>query len=357
VTQVSFEAVFGSSGAPVGDLFSFGADPRLEALTALKQRMVQFASGLSRVRDFGTAAWAGHAVGVEIGEMSEAALQRLAEVVIDYRIAAFVDSGAFGVFMRGLRGGPCKPLDFGQVLSAYERFTGFIHDYNAAEETYPAPLLVMPDIVGDQLGSLDLVIKHRAWIRTACFFSGVCRPIIPIQRGPLDVADVHARIVDALGTDAFVVGIPSNAAAFSPTQFTSFLTTAQPRAVHILGAFADSRVTPRLNQILDSGLDNDIAVSADANPLRSIIIERGQGADGRRDRLAGKLGTRARREALMAYVKEQGGIESLREHLLAYSDDRRHRVVSLLSDYSELPASLIAQRLGLPGPQAAPLAA
>jgi len=331
--------------APHRDLFAAGGDPRQDALQRLKARVTQFASGLSRMRDFGPAAWAGHPVGVEIGEMSSAALAELARVIIDYRTETFVDSGAFGVFMRGLRGGPCTPLDFDQVLSRYDHLLDLIDDYNAAEDDHPPPLLVMPDIVGDQLASLDLIVKHRVWVRGACWGTGVSRPIIPIQRGPLAPSEVYARLVGVLGTDEFIVGIPSNAAAFSPREFTEFLRQARPRAVHILGAFAPSRLTPRLTQILDSGLSESLEVSADANPLRSIIIERGQGAQTRRDRLVERLGKGARRRALLDFVNELGGPSGLHAHLAGACDDRRRRVIALISDLSGLSRPEVVDRL------------
>lgn len=56
-----------------------------------------------------------------------------------------------------------------------------------------------------------------------------------------------------LGTDAFVVGIPSNAIGIASTEFVTFLQQARPEAVHILGAFADSRLRPRLSQIVEAG--------------------------------------------------------------------------------------------------------
>jgi hypothetical protein len=344
--QTDLLAIFGASDQPVADLFSAGADPRHADLLALKGRLVQFASGLSRTNDFEPAAWAGHPVGVEIGEMSDHALRRLAQVIVDYQTPAFVDSGAFGVFMRGIRGSACKPLDFPQILASYDRLAEQISQQNPAEEAYPAPLYVMPDIVGDQLASLDLIVQHRRWIAATCAFPRIARAIVPIQLGPMAVADVYRRVTDTLGTDNFIVGVPSNAAAFSPSQFTQFLKDAKPRAVHILGAFADSRVTPRLNQILDSGIADDLMVSADANPLRSIIIARGQGAAGRRHALVSRLGDKARKEALIQYIERQGGIDVLKTRLHHCSPSDRVGIIGLLSDYSGLPTDLIARRLG-----------
>lgn len=330
------------------DLFSRGGDDDFVAMGALRERMTRFASGLSRVNDFSVAAWAGHAIGVEVGELSTAAFGELARVIVDYGIATFVDSGAFGVFMRNIRGGACAPLDFHQVLGRYDLLLNAIAEYNVAEERIIPPLLVMPDVVDDQLGSIELIREHRAWVSTACAFTGVCQPIIPIQRGPLPLAEAYRRLVDIVGASGWSAGIPSNAAAITPAEFTAFLADAQPQAVHILGALADSRLNPRLRQILDSGIADRLTITADGNPLRSIIIARGQGAATRRALLAEKLGRRARRRELVQIIDKLGGHEGVRARLAAADDDERRRLLGLLSDFSEAPPEVIAQRYGPP---------
>lgn len=338
-------------GAPLQpDLFGAVGDQRHLAMAALRDRLTRFASGLSRINDFAVTAWAGHAIGVEIGELSRAAMHELARVIVDYGTPTFIDSGAFGVFMRQIRGRACTPLDFHQVLARYDEVLDAIGDYNAAEERVTPPLLVMPDVVDDQLGSIELIRAHRDWISAACAFTGVCTPIIPIQRGPLSLADAYRSLTDIVGSDSFVVGIPSQAAAISPREFTAFLADARPRGVHILGALADSRLNPRLSQILDSGVADDLAITADGNPLRSIIIQRGQGADARRDALARKLGRRARRKELVLILADLGGHEGVRARLAAGDADARRRLLGLISDFSDVPPDVIARRYGAPVP-------
>lgn len=336
------------------DLFAGGGDQHLAELQLLRGRLTRFASGLSRVNDFSVAAWAGHAVGVEIGEMSDAAIQALARCILDYRTPTFIDSGAFGVFQRMIRSStamnapPLQVLDFCQILQRYDALTEAISDHNLAEEHYPVPLLVMPDIVGDQAASLDLIRTHRNYVQACAFFSGVARPIIPIQRGDRPVADIYADIVQILGTDAFVTGIPSNAVGLAPEEFVNFLRGSRPRAVHILGAFADSRLTPRLCQIVEAGVAREIEVSTDGNPLRSIIIEKGQGRDGRRAAIRQKLGAAARRRELEFTVNQYGGLGGLQREYACRSDESRRRLVGLLSDFSDLPIARVHHVFGLP---------
>lgn len=337
---------WGSPAQP--DLFGAAGDPRHLQLAALRERLVRFASGLSREKDFSVAAWAGHPIGVEVGELSAASMAGLARAVVDHGSALFVDSGAFGVFMRQLRGTACAPLDFHQVLARYDALLDAIADYNVAEERIVPPLLVMPDVVDDQLGSIALIRQHREWIRAACFFSGVSRPIIPIQRGPLPLAEAYRQLVDIVESDLWVAGIPSNAAAITPLEFTAFLADARPKAVHILGALADSRLNPRVSQILDSGIADQLEITSDGNPLRSIIIRRGQGADDRRAALAAKLGRRARLRELNVILDRHGGHEGVRARLVGADPDARRRLVLLLADLADAPPDVVAARYGVP---------
>lgn len=303
------------------------------AIDQLAGCITRYASGLSRANDFVAAAWAGHGVGVEIGEISAAALLELARVIVDYNTPSFVDSGAFGAFQRRLRdAGDVPAINFDVVHRGYDQLQLAIGDYNLAEEPAPPPLFVMPDVVGDQAASLALAKRHRAYIGATIAFRGVSRALIPIHTGQLTLSEAFDHLAGLLGSDDFVVGIPSNAVAVAPRDFTEFLQVSRPKAVHILGAMASSRLMPRLAQIVDSGLAEDIEVSADANPLRSVIIARGQGASGRRQALARELGVRARRDELISYVNAAGGLAALRAAYRSAAPARRARIVGLLSD-------------------------
>ncbi len=243
-------------------------DPQIDTL---RGRVSRFASGMSRAKDFHPAARAEHGIGVDIGELSDAAMRELADRIVNMRAEVFVDSGAFGLFKRGLKSDDVRPMDFDAVLAKYGQLQQYIAEANVAEESIAAPMLVMPDVVGDQAASLELVAKYRDWIKAETQFQ-VSRPIIPLQRGDLTLSEAYARVVEILGNDQFIVGIPSNAAAISPDEFVSFLRQSKPKAIHILGALADRRLNPRLQQIVEAGVDADIEVSADANILRSKIL-------------------------------------------------------------------------------------
>ncbi|HKT52850.1 MAG TPA: hypothetical protein VJP88_00245 [Caulobacteraceae bacterium] len=321
------------------DLFAAaaGADPFKERLEALSRRVVRIASGLSRVNDFQPAAHAGHGVGVEAGELTPNAIDKLADAVVDWRAQLFVDSGAFGRFMSAVKvGRKPEPMDYDrEVFPAYDALLDAIYEKNEAEESLPPPLLVMPDVVDDQMASLNLIAHHARYVKAVCDFPGVARAIIPIQRGPLSMAESYARLVEILGTDNFVVGIPSNAAAITPAEFKAFLAEAKPKGVHILGALHDSRLNPRLAQIVESGWEPPF-VSADANPLRSQIVEHGQTRDERQARIRDRLGERARAEELDAWIADHGGLSGLQAAYRAGDGDMRRRMLGLLMDLSGL---------------------
>jgi hypothetical protein len=309
------------------------AEERLAALDRLAGRITRYASGLSRANDFVAAAWSGHGVGVEIGEVSAPALLELARVIVDYKAPCFVDSGAFGAFKRRFRDAAAvPPIDFDVVHQGYDRLQLAIGEINIAEERIPPPLFVMPDVVGDQHASLALARRHRTYIAATIAFSGVSRALIPLHTGSLSLSHAYDHLVNLLGSDAWTVGVPSNAVAVAPQAFIEFLQTSRPRAVHILGAMANSRLQPRLAQIVASGLADDIEVSADANPLRSAIIERGQGASGRRQALARELGGRGRRDELVNYVNAAGGLAALRAAYRRADAPRRARILGLLTE-------------------------
>ncbi|WP_316157994.1 LPD1 domain-containing protein [Cupriavidus sp. BIC8F] len=238
---------------------------------ALQERVSRFASGMSRAKDFHPATRAEHGVGVDIGELSDSAMRELADRIVNMRAQVFVDSGAFGLFKRGLKSGDVRPMDFDAVLNKYELLQQYIAEANPAEEKITPPMFVMPDVVGDQAASLDLVAQYRKWIKVETEFQ-VSRPVVPLQRGELSLSEAYTKVVEILGSDRFIVGIPSNAAAITPDEFIAFLRESKLKAVHILGALADSRLAPRLQQIVEAGVDADIEVSADANVLRSKIL-------------------------------------------------------------------------------------
>ena len=251
--------------------------PAATSLETLLAQTRRFASGMSRIGDLGKAGAAvggldRGGLGVDVGELSQNGIDTLANAIVNLDAAVFVDSGAFGAFRAGLKSGRFEPMDFEDVQVRYEKIEDAIARANPAEKTdYPRPLFVMPDVVGDQAASLDLIKAHKSWIR-AVVQGNLSQAVIPLHKGTLSLAQAYAQIVQMMGSDNFIVGIPSNAKAVTPQELIAFLREAKPRAIHILGAAADSRLLPRLQAVLSSGL-TDLKVTADASPVRSAILQ------------------------------------------------------------------------------------
>lgn len=269
------------------------ADEREQKIKALSERIQRFASGMSRPTELnaGSRAWGGmqtRGIGVDIGQLSDRAMDDLAQRAIDQRTAFFVDSGAFSLFRKNLRNQikadkeaeglfgeagekvSFESMDFDRLFQRYDTLLQKIEDYNEAEERdYPRPMIVMPDIVGDQRGSLDLLREHQKQIQ-AEIRANVSRPVVPIQKGELTLAQAYQEAVDILGSDNFIVGIPSNEKAVTTAELRAFLDEVKPARIHFLGAASEKNLKPKLEAVVDAGYDPE-HISADANILRSAL--------------------------------------------------------------------------------------
>lgn len=137
----------------------------------------------------------------------------------------FIDSGAFRVFMKGLRSPDTAPIDFNEVFSRY-------YDVINQCSNTSSLIVVAPDAVGDQSFSYQLLCEYIDDI-TAMHETGVSI-MVPMQKGDLSIAEHYHRCRSLLGFD-FVVGLPSNAEALSKQEVFTFLNAVHPQRVHFLG--------------------------------------------------------------------------------------------------------------------------
>jgi hypothetical protein len=261
--------------------------PKESRLEALKKRVQLFSSGMTRPVDIraGSFSWGGlktRGIGIEIGELSKDGMEAVVHAVVERQASLFIDSGAFNVFMAKLRGkthddllkelGPDlpKPLNFDQIIRRYDTLLEMIHEANAVEEALPPPLMVMPDVVGDQAASLELVKKYKKDIETAIEFN-TSNPIVPIQKGDLSLSEAYNAVVATLGTDGFIVGIPGGQKAVTLDELREFLTKSKPPKIHILGNISPKTLDPKLEVIASIDGYDPIHVSADGNLLRSKL--------------------------------------------------------------------------------------
>ena len=144
--------------------------------------------------------------------------------------------------------------------------------------------MVMPDIVGDQRASLELIRTHARRIAVDVKSSKNI-PIIPLQKGELSLRQAFDEVAAAIGTRDFVVGIPSNEAALSAAELREFLVASRPTALHFLGAASEKTLGPKLdavNEAMHARPGYEPTVTADANLLRSKLYGRSMEAEGGR---------------------------------------------------------------------------
>jgi site-specific DNA-cytosine methylase/DNA repair protein RadC len=284
------EDLFGdaSSPAPSPTATEFGFTREIDApIEKIKKDMVRFASGMSGISDLATSTFVrggmqNYGVGFDVGLLSKNAIEALANAVVNLDAQVFIDSGAFSHFIKSQKeaekGNTLKPLSFDKIFEKYDSILDAIQKENAVEKDYPSPLMVMPDIIGNQKASLLLTDKYKDRIAVETEAQALT-PIIPIPLGELSLAQAYNKILEILNSNSkgitidpskFIVGIPSNAQAVSREKLAEFLSEAKPPRIHFLGAAADVNINPLLAVVAKSAPDT--MVTADASKVRSEIL-------------------------------------------------------------------------------------
>jgi hypothetical protein len=194
------------------DLFGCEGD---EALLAGVRR---YASGVSA-----PAIWAGYAAaGVPMCLVAAGLPPGAVRRALDYRRAGhplLLDSGAFIYRARP------AALNWRAVLAIYLRLG-----------RGPGARLgvILPDVVGDQAASIGLAGEHGP--RLAALAAGGHETLVPMQRGPMPLAEYFDRYVAALAFRPSGLAIPSNASAMPVAELTGLrLIQGVPHRVHFLG--------------------------------------------------------------------------------------------------------------------------
>lgn len=218
--------------------------------------MIAFRSGMSRDKDFRSAAEAGAAVGVVAGELSLSMRMNGLRRFLTDGGKLFIDSGAFAELKTGV-----EP-DFPRLLNLYEHLVDRPHQYPGG---LAGLYVVSPDKVGDQLATLGRLTQYKE--RIVALIDAGCNVIVPIQCGTMPAATMLDRVADILGTRRFVAGIPSNQAAMSIAECG----TLKHDRYHILGRVQmNPEQTSRL-QALAGADPASVQITADANWLRSRL--------------------------------------------------------------------------------------
>lgn len=220
---------------------------------------------------------AGTPIGVSLSEMAPGSASW--DMVVGYAQRGgriFVDSGAFPAFMQGIRqGGQGGTVDWAEwrkkvATLIYNTLGGEGHERTTIEG--PRLHIVMPDVIGQQAESLQLLAENREFVRAV--IDARQDALVAIQKGELGPYDCWREAARILGTDDFTACVPSNKVAFSEEDLGSLMGGAvKPSRVHFLGVAGNLRKLASLAAIVHRANPSCI-VTSDANRLRAKV---GQG--------------------------------------------------------------------------------
>lgn len=131
---------------------------------------------------------------VVISELTGPAAEEL-QALIRMGGRVMLDSGAFTAFTRG------GAVDFDTVVNEYAR-------YAAVAKEAGQLMAVMPDVIGDQLATLELIRRYT--IHIGSLIRAGVDVVIPFQRGARSVREFVDVVREVLGTADFRVGLPAN---------------------------------------------------------------------------------------------------------------------------------------------------
>ena len=233
-----------------------------------------YRSGATSPTDFDGLAAANAPIGVVAGLINQPMEDRIADYVHSGG-HVFVDSGAFGAFMSGLRGRPAS-IDFDALMAQYRQLA----DRVAGHSQGGSLTVVAPDVVGDQTATAALQAQHAPGLND--LRRRGLDVIVPVQKGerPLGEQMIHASVTHAEAGHpaAFTFGIPFNAAAYSPEEVAAgvkqwterFPYAADKLKIHLLGIgdqnrnYADALATIR-------AANPKVTISSDSNRFRAIF--------------------------------------------------------------------------------------
>ena len=255
----------------------------------------RYSSGMTRPRDLSAGFENDDAIGIDVGELSDAQLKTLGARIADAQARKpdfrfFIDSGAFSLFRRSLKqAGGVKPMDWTAVFGRYRKI---LEDVEAAGGDLSRVAFVMPDVVGDQAATLELLRTHLEDI-SELGYAGADY-IIPYQGGEMSLKDFHSQVVRAMSVPQpplpmWRIGIPSNEAAIADADFMA-LAEANPNwsQWHILGAVRGPKFERRM-AVLRRALNpnGEFSITADANVLRAAMSElKGLTGEAQQEKLA-----------------------------------------------------------------------
>lgn len=221
---------------------------RLEALGVTVYR-----SGSSARADFKGFSEARVPVGVEIGELSGPGMELVARYN-DSGGAVFVDNGSFAASRS------TRPIDFDKVFARYGELAARLPNKDLAA-------FVMPDVVGDQDATLELIARYAEKVRE--FIRLGLDVLVPIQKGRLSLVEAYRKTVEIIGSADFRAAFPSKRAAVSDEELIDFIRHTGHARIHLLGIGKQARLVGLVESAREQWPALDI--SSDANFLRAMV--------------------------------------------------------------------------------------
>lgn len=208
-----------------------------------------FHSGFSKSskEEMGVVTEAGVGMGISIVPTPSKPNQRIGTKQVERSLdhvanggTLFIDNGAFGLYKTG------QKVPFEGKNNAFEVIDSIVyesekHGAGVAPENRKNVTIVMPDVIGDQQGTLELQSKHKEKIHG--YIDAGFDVIIPMhqtesktKRGDDRTLDnVYDGLVAEFGEGNFRVGVPSNKAAINLKDFTGLVENKKPAKIHLLG--------------------------------------------------------------------------------------------------------------------------
>lgn len=162
-----------------------------------------YASGSNSPSEIEGVLGSGFWVGVAVPELSENAIQALEDRGRLGLHQIFVDSGAFSEVAFDPGAGrfvvvkEITDAEWAWRLNVYLRL---------AIALGPHVTVVAPDLVGDQVRTLERLQAYVEWVRLIRAWGA--QIIVPHQQGALSLFDFYRRAVQIIGDDLFIIGTP-----------------------------------------------------------------------------------------------------------------------------------------------------
>ena len=186
-----------------------------------------FASGSNRSCEIRGFAAIGHAIGVAVSHLTNAAIDALCALA-GTGLPVFVDSGAFSEIDFTANGpvvvNPITAADWADRLAVYATL---------ADSLGSQLNVVAPDMVGNQDVTLARLARYAD--EMAAIAATGATVLVPIQKGALSQVEFHAAVAAVLGDTAWTPALPCKKAATTTDEIVAYCAAVQPARVHLLG--------------------------------------------------------------------------------------------------------------------------